>query len=266
MIAEAIAQGAHTSSLAKRTKPHHHAHHHGHRHGHRHALVKPSAKVMAAVNSELGTNINFDKLADFEGGQKLHGYIPGHTLGVKDDGGKVEGRSGVTIATGFDIGQWSRSDLSAKLALSFALRHTYRRFCNKRRQAAVNELEKSGGLSVTKSQADETDMKVQRFHLIAAIAAWDADPKPARKFTELTPAQQTVILSRTYHQGPAMPERGISQDFYSAGQKGDWVAAEKALRNYQVAEKWYKTRVHQEADYLAADLRKQPPAAQSRMR
>jgi len=47
---------------------------------------------MAAVNTELATKINFDKLADFEGGQQLHGYIPGHTLGVIDDGDKVAGK------------------------------------------------------------------------------------------------------------------------------------------------------------------------------
>src|ERR1700692_1787195 len=83
IIAEAAVQGAHTSSLAKHTKPRHHKHHH------HHALLKPSAKVMAAFNLELGTSINFDKLADFEGGQQLHGYIPGHTPGVKDDADKV---------------------------------------------------------------------------------------------------------------------------------------------------------------------------------
>jgi len=184
----------------------------------------------------------------------LQGYIPGHTLGAKHDGDKVAGKSGVTIATGFDIGQWSISDLSNKLGLSMTLVKRYERFCNKRKQAAVDELEKSGGLSVEKTEADETDMKIQRFHLIAAMASWDDDPKPAEKFIELTSAQQTVILSRTYHQGIGMPDTTVAQNFYSAAQKGDWIAAEKALRNYTVAPDWYKTRVHQEADLLAKDL------------
>jgi len=254
MIAEAIARGAHTAPKKRKSVKRRHPKHH------RAALLKPDAKTMAAVNAELGTNINFDKLADFEGGQALQGYIPGHTVGVKDDADKVAGRSGVTIATGFDIGQWSVLDLSKTLGLSGALQEKYKRFCGKIKQLAIDELE-SKELSVTKPEADETDMKVQRFHLIAAMATWDDDPKPAKKFTELTMAQQTVVLSRTYHQGIGMPDTKIAQAFYSAAQKGDWEAAEKALRNYPVKAKWYQTRVHQEADYLAQDLRNQKHAA-----
>jgi hypothetical protein len=141
----------------------------------------------------------------------------------------------------------------------------YERFCNKRKQAAIDELEKSGGLFVEKIEADETDMKIQRFHLIAAMASWDDDPKPFEKFTELTSAQQTVILSRTYHQGIGMPDTAVAQDFYSAAQKGDWIAAEKALRSYNVRPNWYRTRAHQEADLLANDL-KQNQNAQSAAR
>jgi hypothetical protein len=248
-IAEAILMGNHNtkSKVANKPRKHHHV------------RLKPNAKVMAVINAELATKINFDKLADFEGGQQLQGYIPGHTIGVKHDGDKVAGKSGVTIATGFDIGQWSISDLSQRLSLSMALKK-YERFCNKRKQAAIDELEKCGGLYVEKIEADETDMKIQRFHLIAAMASWDEDPKPFEKFTELTSAQQTVILSRTYHQGIGMPDTTVAQDFYSAAQKGDWIAAEKALRNYNVLPNWYKTRVHQEADLLANDLRQNQDA------
>lgn len=112
---------------------------------------------------EFATKINFDKLADFEGGQQLHGYIPGHTLGVNHDGDRVAGKSGVTIATGFDIGQWSVSDLSFKLCLPMTLVRKYGRFCNKRKQAAIDELEKYGGLFVDKFEADETDLKFSAF-------------------------------------------------------------------------------------------------------
>jgi ribosome-binding protein aMBF1 (putative translation factor) len=251
-MAEAILMGNHTQSKVAKNKPR----------KHHHVLLKPSAKVMAIVNTELATKINFDKLADFEGGQQLQGYIPDHTLGVKHDDDKVAGKSGVTIATGFDIGQWSISDLSQKLSLSMALVKKYERFCNKQKQAAIDELEKSGGLFVEKIEADETDMRIQRFHLIAAMARWDDDPKPFEKFIELTSAQQTVILSRTYHQGIGMPDTSVAQDFYSAAQKGDWITAEKALRNYNVQPNGYKTRVHQEADLLANDL-KQNQNAQS---
>lgn len=255
MIAEGINQSTYTAPVhpVKRLKP-------KHRHHKKPEFAKPDAKVMAAINKELGTNINFDKLADFEGGQSLKGYIPGHTLGVKDDVAKVAGKSGVTVATGFDIGQWTVSDLSQKLGLPDSLQKKYKRFCSKPKQLAIDELEKEG-LSVTKLEADQTDLRVQRYHLVAAMATWDDDPKPSKKFVDLTMAQQTVVLSRTYHQGIGMPETAVAQDFYNAAQKGDWVAAEKALRKYHVKQGWYKVRVSQEADYLAEDLRAQRSAA-----
>ncbi len=231
--------------------------HSSHKKHHTHILLKPNMEIMSKINFELNTKINFDKLADFEGGQLLTGYIPGHTVGKLFDVKKVAGQSGVTIGTGFDIGQWSISDLKLKLGLSLALQDKYKRFCKKKKQAAIDELEKNGALTVTKFEADESDMKVQRFHLIAAIAVWDEDPKPTQKFTELTPAQQTIILSRTYHQGTGMPYTDLAEDFYQAAQAGNWVAAEKALRNYNVSANWYKTRVKQEADFLASDLRNQ---------
>jgi hypothetical protein len=250
MIAESIALGTHTAPINPQLKKKPAKHRRR-----RHPVAKPDPKVMAAINNELGTRVNFDKLADYEGGQALLGYIPGHTAGNKNDGDKVAGISGVTIATGFDIGQWSVLDLSKKLDLPQALQDKYKRFCDKHQITAVNELEREG-LQVTKPEADETDMKVQRFHLIAAVGSWDTSAKPYKAFRDLTMAQQTVILSRTYHQGTGMPKKHISKAFYSAAQSGDWDAAIKALRNYGGGKipKWYQTRVNQEADYLAQDL------------
>ncbi len=271
MIAEAIAAGMHTAPRGKSAK---HRRHHKH---HPHVLPKPDVKVMAAVNAELGTKVDFDKLADFEGGQQLRGYIPGehnHNLygnPVEDKGKKVSGGSGVTIATGFDIGQRSAPELK-KLGLSVELQKKYSPFCGTGRhvQAAIDALEKSSGLTIEKWQADETDMRVQGWFLRSAKATWNNSlPKGGVKFEELTAAQQTVILSRTYHQGTDMPHKANAKNFYSAAQKGDWDAAEKALRNYapenpkkvKKLPNWYHLRVKAEADYLAQDLKKQKQAA-----
>lgn len=238
----AIANGNHTD-IVKYPMPKRHRYH-------QHSRRTPDSAVMAAINAELGTAIDFDMLAVFEGGQQLHGYIPGHTLGAKHDGEKVACRSGVTIATGFDIGQWDVPDLQAKLGLQVALANKYQRFCNKRKQAAVDELEKRG-LLVEKFEADQTDMRVQRYHLLAAMESWNNAPKPTKSFTDLSSAQQTVILSRTYHQGIGMPHTARAKAFYSAARRDDWITAERELRNYNVVEKWYKNRVRQEADFLA---------------
>lgn len=253
--AAALRQPQAPPSAKKRNSGKHHTHHR-----HRAPLPKPNPEVMAAINRELGTRINFDKLADFEGGQQTHGYIPGHTPGVANDGVNVQGQSGVTIATGFDIGQWHHLALTRNLQLPATLARRYSPFCNRKRQRAVDAFEKSGGLVISKPEADATDMHVQRFHLVAAIGDWDADPKPTKRFVELTAAQQTVVLSRTYHQGVRMPQTAVAEEFYTAAQKGDWIAAERALRNYDVKDKWYKVRVNAEADYLAQE-RRSPAAA-----
>lgn len=47
--------------------------------------------------------VNFDFIAELEGGLILDGYVPG------PDGGDIE--SGVTIATGFDLGQFSANEI-----------------------------------------------------------------------------------------------------------------------------------------------------------
>jgi Bacterial toxin homologue of phage lysozyme, C-term len=243
-------------SIAKRNERKHRAHG-----GHRARFAKPDPKVMAEINRALGTRINFDKLADFEGGQRTHGYIPGHTPGVLNDGAKVLGQSGVTIATGFDIGQWHHSALTRSFDLPAALVRKFTPFCDRKKQRAVDAFEKAGGLVILKGQADVTDMHVQRFHLVAAIGSWDGDPKPSKRFVELTTAQQTVILSRTYHQGIGMPKTHVAKEFYTAAKRGDWMAAERALRNYDVKSRWYKIRVNAEADYLAQERRPATGAA-----
>lgn len=249
ILAEAAATGKHTSARAAHRKRRRHA-----------PPLKPDPTTMAAINTELGTTVNFDKLADFEGGQMLHGYIPGHVHGHKHDGGHVGGRSGVTIATGFDLGQQSVDALNTTYGLSAALQAKYRPYCNKTKQDAVDVLE-ALPLTISKAEADETDMRVQRYFLLSAKASWDGTGNATRKFVELSPAQQTVLLSRTYHQGTGMPNTAVAHTFYTAAQKGDWEAAERALRNYVTRPAWYVHRVRSEANYLAEEKKAQLGAA-----
>lgn len=243
-IAEATAAGNHTAPNKNPVK-HHYS-----------APRKPNPRIMQSINEELGTKINFSKLADFEGGQILSGYIPGHTLGSK--GTTVEGNSGVTIATGYDIGQRTEARMTTDFGFSDRLVEKYGKFCGLTKYLAIRALERSGGLEIEQYEADETDFKVQRFHLIAAMDTWDEDPEPTMEFRKLSMAQQTVILSRTYHQGIEMPYSAIAEGFYTAAQNGDWVKAERELRSYNVGgQDWYRIRVCAEADYLAEERRRQ---------
>ena len=89
----------------------------------------------------------------------------------------------------------------------------------------------------------------------ARIQAWN-DSDPTENFADLTRAQQTVLFSRTFHQGVGMPATSVAQGFYSAALQGRWVQAETALRAYDVTAKWYKSRVGAEANLLLKERSK----------
>jgi hypothetical protein len=194
-----------------------------------------------ALNEKFGTNIDFSALSRFEGGQQLNGYVP------QKKNGEVLGNSGVTIATGFDIGQMNDNQL-AKLGLPQGLTNKLSSYTELTKGDAVDAL-KDEPLSVTRGEAMKIDFAVKSLHLRSAIQSWNNSDSDVT-FTDLTQAQQTVIFSRTFHQGIGMPNTLEAQNFYSAATQGNWQAAETALRNYPVSANWYKNRVGLEADLL----------------
>jgi hypothetical protein len=213
-------------------------------------IEKASPAVFAKVNATYGTRVNFEFLAQWEGGQVLHGYVPCQN-------GVVAGRSGLSIATGFDIGQLSAKQLEA-LHFSTVLYDLFSPFVNHRftkmsHAKAAKAIAAIGAPVpvITKSQADEIDCIVHLDHLKAAIVAWDRDRKPGiPKFTMLPVAWQTVLFSRTFHIGKGMSRSKIAHKFYAAATSGHWKKAIEELRNFPVTASWYKARVIQEADYL----------------
>lgn len=202
--------------------------------------------VWQELNSKFGSDIDFGALSRFEGGQKLQGYIPMTKGGVL-------GQSGATIATGFDVGQYGRNEIKA-FGFPDALEEKILPFAGLRKGEALAVMDDIKAIGITSEEANIIDYAVKAKHLGAAIRSWDgakADSAPA--FTDLTKAQQTVIFSRTFHQGVGMPNAPVSQAFYSAAQAGQWQSAEAALRNYNVSAQWYKNRVSSEANLLRAE-------------
>jgi len=199
--------------------------------------------VWQELNSKFGSDVDFGSLSQFEGGQKLQGYIPMTKGGVL-------GKSGVTIATGFDIGQYGREEIKA-FGFPEGLEEKILPFAGLRKGDALAVIDLVKALSITSEEANIIDYAVKAKHLGSAIRSWDSTrPDSAPAFTELTPAQQTVIFSRTFHQGIGMPSASVSQTFYSAAQAGQWQSAELALRNYNVSAQWYKNRISSEANLL----------------
>jgi hypothetical protein len=204
-------------------------------------LVQADPELLRKINDQLGTKVNFAALSRFEGGQWTHGYVP------------PAGRSGVTIGTGFDVGQWHARDLRRKLGLPEELAQRLDPYTGRIRDDAVAELRRNP-LAVTRDEANVIDQAVHRYFVESTRDTWDAHRGAATPaYDELSSAQQTVLFSRTYHQGVGMRTTAVAQNFYHAAQRNDWDAAERHLRNYPVRPQWYRERVGAEAALLRGE-------------
>jgi hypothetical protein len=202
--------------------------------------------------------VDFAYLSRWEGGQYLRGYVPLDIVDV------VQGGSGMTIATGFDIGQKDLVAFDTLLASSgvgepaLAAMRPYvgLRFKGLKRSAVEAIVSTTGPVPVlTKAAADIVDAAVHGEHLAAAIRNWTADRKagvPA--FGGLPVPWQTVIFSRHFHQGAGMPKTAVAKPFWAAATAGNWTVAVTALRAYAVTPAWYIKRVGAEATHLETEL------------
>lgn len=173
--------------------------------------------------------VNFGFISELEGGQVLQGYVP--------DAGNS--KSGVTIATGFDLGQYSISQL--QMAFSHDLYRKIYRFIGLKGQAALTELDKSP-LTITRDEADDLDAfshsktveHLSREYLRDSGVSFESLPDEA----------QTVLASVAFQYGNVDTR---CPKFWCACIKQDWSQAIAELRNFGDR---YPTRRNKEADYL----------------
>ena len=215
-------------------------------------VSRTSPGVFAPLNPRFGTAIDFARIASLEGDQWLRGYIPIKRTGI------VAGRSGMTVASGFDVGQWKASEvrgfgfppaLLAKL-LPFA-DHPFKSFT---KEAAAQAVAKLGPVPVlTKAEADLCDGAVFSQILSGARSAWNKNAaKGVPSFIDMPSGWQTVWLSRFYQEGPAT-KVALGQQFRRQALAGEWANAIATLRSY----KEYKERAKSEAALLESMM---PPA------
>lgn len=172
--------------------------------------------------------IDFNVINEFEG-YSLAGYVP--------DAGNSE--SGVTIASGFDLGQ--RSVMEICDAFDQDLADKLAPFAGIKGAEAVAKLDKEN-LIITNDDAgtinwfahrEATSLLVQRWNECAVIP-----------FDALNSAQQTVLASVAFQYG-SMAHK--CPNFWRQTTSGDWGAAIKNLRNFGDR---YPTRRNKEADIL----------------
>lgn len=221
------------------------------------AVGMPDESVASELNGKYATKVDILSVARWEGGQILHGYVP-----IPKKTGIVAGKSGMTIATAFDIGQRTLEGLQS-LNLGATInakleKYVHLDFKGKTRAEVLQKIASTAPVpKVEKAEANTIDVASFGFHLNSAIQSWDQNREsgvPA--FRALPVGWQTVVLSRTFHQGPGLPNDTASSDFYDAATSGKWTDAIQALRVYKAAhsQQWYLDRVKLEADMLSQQL------------
>lgn len=178
-------------------------------------------------------NIDYKFLSQLEGGSKTIGYVPAAAVS----------KSGVTIATGFDLGQRNEADLK-KLGLSIALVTKLKTYLGKKAKDAQAALKKTP-LTITATQAEEIDKSVKKKHIEQIKLKYNGVPGNKKKFIDIPKQAQTVIASVSFQYGTGLATR--APKFWKAVTTQDWKEGVKLLNNFGDA---YPTRRKKEAVLL----------------
>ncbi len=182
----------------------------------------------------MAESIDWDFIASLEGKGVTTGYVP-------DAAGS---NSGVTIATGFDLGQRNETDLT-NLGLSSALVTKFKPYLGKKGKDAADFL-KTNPLTVTDAEATEIDNAVRAQKVPALKQKYLNSPDNTANviFDDLPSQAQTVIASVSFQYGDLSSK---APKFWTAVSAQNWEESVKILRNFQDK---YPTRRNKEADLL----------------
>jgi GH24 family phage-related lysozyme (muramidase) len=189
-------------------------------------------KFIVKPLSPIKTGIDWNFISKKEGGSKLEGYVP------DPEGSK----SGVTIATGFDLGARSLQDIKG---LSPELIAKLKPFLGFQGMNASAALKQAGGLKITAKEATEIDKMSKGGAVKKLKNEWNKRAKEigGKMFGDLSSSQKTIAASVAFQYG------SLSKvpTFRKAMQTGDWTGAANELDNFGDS---YGTRRKSEATYL----------------
>ena len=179
--------------------------------------------------------IDWHFIGELEGQSVLTGYVPDPETSA----------SGVTIATGVDLGQLTPAELR-NMALPLSLSTRLLPYVGVRGEAAVAMLD-TAPLVISQAESDLLD-EADRAPLLDALERywrWAADTE----FTSLPDCCQTVIASVAFQYGPNLRRR--CPRFWHDVTTLDWPATIAELDNFGDD---YPTRRRRESEYLAQHL------------
>lgn len=178
--------------------------------------------------------IDYKFISDLEGGQKLKGYVPA----------AGDSKSGVTIATGFDLGARNESDLKG-LGITGSLLTKLKPYLGKQKKDAVDYL-KRNPLTISKADADKVDKAVKSKDVTSIKSKYNAAISTGKaKFDSLFGEAQTVIASVGFQYGPNFKTKAPS--FWKHITAQDW---DKAIAELKKFGDKYPTRRKKEATLL----------------
>ncbi len=175
------------------------------------------------------TNINFDFIAELEGRASQKGYVPD----------PEKSKSGVTIATGFDIGQCDEPALSWLLPEFIA--EKLKVFCGLKGNYAVKALLKSP-LKINKYEVEIIDLCVKSQSTSYLVDAYNK--ASTVMFNQLPEHAQTVIASVAFQYGNLAKR---CPKFWGFATTGNWLSMVEELKSFGDR---YTTRRLKEAEYF----------------
>lgn len=208
-------------------------------------MITKATPMEPQIDQEYGrampTTNMFDFLRDVEG-FKASGYVP------QDRRGNPIENSGVTIATGLDLGQQDEDSLR-RMGLSDELISIFRPYLGLKRSEAQRFL-LDNPLRLTAEQATFVEESLMSHDFERMSDLWNSTQREEDgiRWDQLDPEKQTVMLS-VFRQYGNLPRR--TPKFWRSATQGRWNDTVSELRNFGDE---YKTRRNKEADLLEAAL------------
>jgi GH24 family phage-related lysozyme (muramidase) len=179
-------------------------------------------------------NVDFEWIKGQEG-YKLKGYVP------TDKEGNVIGHSGVTVASGFDLGSRSKQSLEAS-GLSDELVSKLMPFAGLRGEAAKKAAE---NLNITDEEGLAINKYAKRDSLTQLDKAWMK--ATGQSFKSLPKHKATPIADLAFNHGV---KKITGYNFWKQVTNDDWVGAEANLRNFGEKDPLLQPRRTRSADYF----------------
>lgn len=208
--------------------------------------LKNPVKESVTVKDQTGINVNTDFLVQVEG-FKTNGYVP-------MESGKALQNSGVTIASGLDLGAQSEERLRL-MGMEDNLINKFKPYLGIKKDAAVALIRKQP-LTLTREEALKVNAIVKPFYARDIAAKFNSATK-GPKFEELPSEWQTAIASVGFQYGTNLAK--ATPNFWRQVTTGDWKGAHANLNNF--GDK-YPTRRKKEANLVSARLDWNAPKAQ----